>query len=194
MKALIGLGNPGEKYHNTRHNIGFMVANRMRDAFGFASERTKFQGLLSEGTIDGQKALIFKPQTYMNLSGEAVGKLARYFSLAPEDLFVFYDELDLPLGKARVRWGGGTGGHNGVRSCASHVGENFCRVRLGIGHPGDKALVDRHVLGNFSAAETQGVVEPWLAAIERYLPLLLQDQAESFGNKLHLDMEAVIKT
>ncbi len=190
MKAIVGLGNPGEKYQNTRHNIGFMVADTLRAHFSFEPERTKFDGLLSTGFIDGTKTIIFKPQTYMNLSGTALGAMARYFSLEPSDCFVFYDELDLPLGKARVRVGGGAGGHNGIRSCMTHLGADFCRVRLGIGHPGNKDLVDRHVLGAFTAEEKNKVVAPWLGAIESALPLLLKGEAETFANRLHLAMEA----
>lgn len=194
MKVLVGLGNPGERYQKTRHNIGFMVVDKMRTQFGFDSEREKFEGLLSEGRIDNQKVAIFKPQTYMNLSGQAVGELARYFSLAPEDIIVFYDELDLPLGKLRLRLGGGAGGHNGIKSCMAHLGENFYRIRLGIGHPGDKSLVDRHVLGAFSKAEMVRIVSPWLSALVDNAPLLLAEPPlDIFTNKLHLAMEEVIK-
>jgi PTH1 family peptidyl-tRNA hydrolase len=193
MKVFVGLGNPGDRYQNTRHNIGFMVADRLCDHFDFDTERQKFEGLLSEGRIAEKKVLIFKPQTFMNLSGQAVGELVRYFNIDSEDVIVFYDELDLPLGKLRLRFGGSAGGHNGVKSCMAHLGEGFCRIRLGIGHPGDKRLVDRHVLGAFSKAEMESVVAPWLDALAENAPLLINNESETFANKLHLAMEEVIK-
>ena len=193
MKVFVGLGNPGDKYKNTRHNIGFMVADSLRDHFNFDKERTKFDGHLSEGVIDSQKVLIFKPQTYMNDSGRALGKLVRYFNVAPEDIIVFYDELDLPLGKLRVRLAGGDNGHNGVRSCVSHLGKNFYRIRLGIGRPEDKDFVNGYVLSPFAKSETDEVVSPWLEAIVANASLLVRDEPETFANKLHLAMEAAIK-
>ena len=185
---FIGLGNPGKKYQHTRHNIGFMAVEAIERHYSFSAPRARFLGALAEGRIAEQKAFSFKPHTYMNLSGQAVGEVVRYFDIALEDIVIFYDEIDLPLGKLRVRSGGGAGGHKGVVSCAAHIGENFRRVRLGIGHPGDKALVDGHVLGAFSKTEREDIVEPWLKAIAQHAELLMTGDNDLFANKLHLKM------
>ena len=178
MLLLVGLGNPGEKYARHRHNVGFMAADAIASAHGFGPARSKFQGELREGVIGGDKALILKPQTYMNDSGRSVGEAARFYKIEPKDIVVFYDELDLAPGKLRVKTGGGAAGHNGIRSIDSHVGNDFRRVRIGIGHPGDKARVTGHVLGNFAKAD-----EDWLRAmldaIAGAAPLL----ADADGNK-----------
>lgn len=188
MKVFVGLGNPGAQYKNTRHNMGFMVVDRICKLFNFNSEREKFEGTLNEGRIQNQKVIIFKPLTFVNLSGQAIGAVSRYFNIAIEDIIVFYDELDLPLGKLRGRIGGGAGGHNGIKSCISHLGENFCRIRLGIGHPGDKLLVSNHVLGNFAKSESD-LLENWLDEIAKNTPLLLKNRLDLFTNKIHLAME-----
>lgn len=164
MKLFAGLGNPGGKYAGNRHNIGFMAVDAIADAHGFGAWRSKFQANLSDGRLGSEKVILIKPQTYMNNSGQAVGEAMRFYKLAPEDVVVFYDELDLAPGKCRVKQGGGTAGHNGIRSLHAHIGEGYWRVRLGIGHPGDKRLVQNHVLGDFAKAD-QDWLEPLLRGV-----------------------------
>lgn len=164
MLLLVGLGNPGGKYARHRHNVGFMAVDAIGDANGFGPARTKFQGELRDGSLGGEKALILKPQTYMNDSGRSVGEALRYYKLDPADVIVFYDELDLAPGKLRMKTGGGAAGHNGIRSIDSHIGNDFRRVRIGIGHPGDKSRVTNHVLGDFAKAD-QDWLEPLLDTI-----------------------------
>ncbi|PQA86782.1 aminoacyl-tRNA hydrolase [Hyphococcus luteus] len=164
MLLLVGLGNPGDKYARHRHNVGFMAVDAIADAAGFSPARSKFQGELREGLLGGEKTLILKPQTYMNDSGRSVGEAARFYKIAPEDIVVFYDELDLAPGKIRMKTGGGAAGHNGIRSIDAHIGNNFRRVRIGIGHPGDKSRVTGHVLGDFSKTD-QDWLGPMLEAI-----------------------------
>ncbi|RME17075.1 MAG: aminoacyl-tRNA hydrolase, partial [Alphaproteobacteria bacterium] len=157
MKLFVGLGNPGAKYARNRHNIGFMALDRIAEDHGFGPWRAKFQGLVSEGRLGGEKVVLLKPQTYMNLSGQAVGEAMRFFKLAPADVIVFHDELDLAPGKVRLKLGGGHAGHNGLRSIHAHIGEAYGRVRLGIGHPGHKDRVTAWVLADFPKAD-----EVWL--------------------------------
>lgn len=178
MILLVGLGNPGEKYAKHRHNVGFLAADAIADAHGFGDARKKFQGELREGFLNGpngrEKAVILKPLTYMNDSGQSVGEAARFYKLDAEDVVVFYDELDLAAGKLRVKTGGGAAGHNGIRSIDAHLGNGFRRVRIGIGHPGDKSKVSGHVLGNFSKAD-QDWLRPLLDAIAAAAPFLASD-------------------
>src|SRR6478752_1421145 len=138
MLIIAGLGNPGSQYAGNRHNIGFMAVDAIQRRPGFAPWSKKFKAVISEGELGGQKVLLIKPQTFMNLSGEAVGEAMRFYKLQPSDLAVIYDELDLPAGKARIKVGGGNGGHNGIRSIDAHCDKNYRRLRLGIGHPGVK--------------------------------------------------------
>jgi len=172
MRILAGLGNPGAKYAGNRHNIGFMAVDRIAARHGFGPWRARFQGELAEGRLGGDKVLLLKPQTYMNNSGQAVGEAMRYFRLDPGDLTVFHDELDLAPGRLRVRMGGGHAGHNGLRSVHAHVGEGYGRVRLGIGHPGDKAKVAGYVLHDFAASDRDWL-EPLLDAIADAAPMLV---------------------
>lgn len=155
MKLIVGLGNPGSAYAANRHNIGFMAVDHLVRRHSFGPERSKFQALLHEGRIGSDKILVLKPQTFMNESGRAVGEAMRFYKLTPADVTVFYDELDLAFRKVKVKTGGGAAGHNGIRSISAHIGPDFERVRLGIGHPGDKSRVTGHVLGDFSKAEQQ---------------------------------------
>lgn len=164
MLLLVGLGNPGEKYAHHRHNVGFMAVDAIAQAHGFGPARAKFQGELREGVLGDEKTLILKPQTYMNDSGRSVGEAARFYKLEPEDVVVFYDELDLAPGKLKAKTGGGAAGHNGIRSIDDHIGNAFRRIRIGIGHPGDKARVTGHVLGDFAKADREWL-EPLLAAV-----------------------------
>lgn len=183
MLLLVGLGNPGQRYANNRHNIGFMAVDEMVRRHSFGPWRSKFQGQVSEGRIGGEKVLILKPETYMNESGRAVGEALRFYKLTPEDVFVIYDEIDLVPGKIKVKKGGGAGGHNGLRSMDAHIGKDYWRVRLGVGHPGDKALVHGHVLGDFSKAETLWR-DKLLDAVATEFPLLIEGDSGSFMSRV----------
>lgn len=180
MLLLVGLGNPGEKYARHRHNVGFMAADAIADGNGFGPARSKFQGEIRDGALGGEKALILKPQTYMNDSGRSVGEAARFYKIAPENVVVFYDELDLAAGKLRVKTGGGAAGHNGIRSIDSHIGNGFQRVRIGIGHPGDKSRVTNHVLGDFAKADEDWLA-PLLAAIASEARFLTEPDGNRFA-------------
>ncbi|CUH68291.1 Peptidyl-tRNA hydrolase [Thalassovita gelatinovora] len=153
MQLWIGLGNPGAKYAGNRHNIGFMALDRIAEDHGFAPWRAKFQGQLSEGKLGREKVILLKPETFMNLSGQSVGEAMRFYKLSPADVMVFHDELDLAPGKCRVKQGGGHAGHNGLRSIHQHIGADYGRVRLGIGHPGHKDRVAGYVLSDFAKAD-----------------------------------------
>lgn len=166
MLLLVGLGNPGEKYRRHRHNVGFMAIDSIADAQGFGPPRTKFHGRLREGELGGVKCLALKPQTFMNESGQSVGAAMRYYKLSPPDIIVFHDELDLAAGKLKIKKGGGNAGHNGLKSIDEHIGNDFRRVRIGIGHPGDKTRVTSHVLGDFDKADHDWL-DPLLAAIAK---------------------------
>lgn len=183
MKLFVGLGNPGAKYARNRHNVGAMAVERIAEAQGFGPWRAKFQGRLSEGRLDGDKALALIPGTYMNRSGDAVQAAARFHKLSPGEVIVFHDDLDLAPGKVRVKTGGGYAGHNGLRSIAGHLGAEFVRVRIGIGHPGQKSAVTAWVLGDFSKAET-GIVTPLLDAMAEAAPALAAGDGPAFTNRL----------
>ncbi|MGI9401733.1 MAG: aminoacyl-tRNA hydrolase [Rhizobiaceae bacterium] len=185
MLLIAGLGNPGGEYANNRHNIGFMAADEIARRHDFSSWRKKFKSQVAEGKLAGDKVLLMKPQTYMNLSGEAVGEAMRFYKLSPSDIIVLYDELDLPAGKLRVKTGGGAGGHNGIRSIESHCGNAFHRIRLGIGHPGNKAKVQRHVLGDFAKADSNWL-DPFLDATAEYIPLAAKGEYSTFMNRVAL--------
>jgi len=157
MQIWAGLGNPGPKYAMHRHNVGFMACDVLADFYEFGPVQKKFQGWVQEGRIGTQKIMLLKPATFMNHSGRAIGEALRFYKLSPQDLTVFYDELDLDPFKVKVKQGGGAAGHNGIRSTIQHVGADFRRVRLGIGHPGHKDRVSGYVLGNYSKAEQDGL-------------------------------------
>ncbi len=162
MKLFAGLGNPGARYAANRHNIGFMALDRIAADHGFAPWRSKFSAEISEGRLGSQKVVLLKPQSFMNRSGQPVGEAMRFFKLSPEDLVVFHDELDLAPGKMRLKQGGGHAGHNGLRSIHDHIGPDYARVRLGIGHPGHKDKVAPYVLSDFTKADAD-----WLEALLR---------------------------
>ncbi len=183
MQLIVGLGNPGASYQNNRHNIGFMAVDALAEHYQFRWGR-KF-GELAEGRIGDQKLFFLKPQTYMNLSGEAVGAAARFYKIPPEEILVLHDELDLEPGKLRAKLAGGDGGHNGLKSIDQHIGKNYWRVRIGIGHPGNKDLVSPYVLGNFMKEEWP-VQEKMLAAITEAFPLALENDIAAFMNKVAL--------
>lgn len=185
MLIIAGLGNPGSSHARQRHNIGFMAADAIARRHSFSPWRKKFKAEIAEGELGGVRTLLIKPQTYMNLSGEAVGETMRFYKLEPKDLVVIYDELDLQPGKIRVKTGGGTGGHNGIRSIDAHCGNAFRRVRLGIGHPGDKAQVQRHVLSDFARVDDEWL-DPLLEAVADNAPLLAQGKDSTFMNRVAL--------
>ncbi|MEO1092609.1 MAG: aminoacyl-tRNA hydrolase [Pseudomonadota bacterium] len=186
MLLVVGLGNPGGEYARHRHNIGFMALDLLAERHRFGPWRSRFRGLAADGQLGTEKALALKPQTYMNDSGRAVGEAVRFFKLAPADVVVVHDELDLAPYKCRVKTGGGVAGHNGLRSIADHLGtRDFKRVRLGIGHPGDKARVTGHVLGNFAKAE-QDDLERFLDAIVDAAPKLATGDDAGFMNRVAL--------
>ncbi len=183
MLLLVGLGNPGPKHAQNRHNIGFLAVDEIVRRQGFGPWRARFQGQVSEGRMGNEKILVLKPETYMNESGRAVGEALRFFKLEPEEVFVFYDEIDLAPAKLRVKRGGGTAGHNGLRSLNAHIGPDFWRIRLGVGHPGRKELVHRHVLSDFSKAEWPAM-EKLIDAVAAELPKLLAGDDGSFMSRV----------
>jgi len=157
VRLFVGLGNPGAKYAGNRHNIGFMAVDRIAGDHGFSPWRGKFQGKVSDGVLGGEKAVLLKPETFMNLSGQSVGEAMRFYKLTPGDVTVFHDEIDLAPGKMRLKSAGGHAGHNGLRSIHTHVGEAYGRVRIGVGHPGHRDAVPGYVLHDFAKAD-----EAWL--------------------------------
>ena len=185
MLLFAGLGNPGAKYASNRHNIGFMAVDEIVRRHNFSSWRKKFQSDMSEGTLGGEKVLVLKPQTYMNESGRAVGEAVRFHNIPLENVYVFYDELDLEPGKVRVKLGGGAAGHNGIRSIAAHLGPDFKRVRLGIGHPGVKDFVMPHVLGDFAKADREWLSK-LLEGVADEVALLAEGKDEKFQSKVAL--------
>lgn len=189
MKLIVGLGNPGAKYSGNRHNIGFMAVDEIhRRQSGFQPWRSRFQAQVSEGHLGSEKVLLIKPSTYMNESGRSVGEAMRFYKIEPEDIVVVYDELDLPPAKFRMKAGGGHGGHNGLRSISAHIGPDYRRLRLGIGHPGDKKLVSNYVLGDFAKVD-QDWLGPLLTEIADQSGLLAEGKDSQFANKLTLALE-----
>jgi peptidyl-tRNA hydrolase, PTH1 family len=171
MKLFVGLGNPGSEHARQRHNVGFMAVERIAERHGLGSWRRRFHGLVCEGQIGGKRVMLLKPQTYMNDSGRSVGEAQRYLKIDEGDIYVFHDELDLAPGKLKVKTGGGNAGHNGLRSITDHIGNEYARVRVGIGHPGSKDLVYRYVLHDFAKADAAWV-GPLLDAIADAAPRL----------------------
>ena len=185
MHVIAGLGNPGAKYAGNRHNIGFMAVDEIHRRHGFSGWSRKFKAEIAEGEIGGERVLLIKPQTFMNLSGESVGEAMRFYKLSPGDITVLYDELDLPPGKLRTKVGGGHGGHNGIKSMDAHCGKEYRRVRLGIGHPGSKEQVHNHVLGDFAKAD-RAWLEPLLEAVAEHAGMLVRGEDSQFQNKIAL--------
>jgi len=185
MRLLVGLGNPEPRHAKNRHNIGFMAVDTFVRRHEFGPYRVKFSGAVAEGTVAGERVLALKPQTFMNLSGESVAACARFLKIEPAEIAVIHDELDLASGKLRVKLGGGSAGHNGLRSIDEHIGPDYWRVRLGIGHPGVKELVHPYVLQNFDAEEMIWVT-PLLEAMSEALPLLVKDDTAGFMTKVAL--------
>jgi peptidyl-tRNA hydrolase, PTH1 family len=189
MRLFVGLGNPGAKYARNRHNIGFMAVDEIARRHHFAPWRRRFQGETSEGTLGLERVILLKPTTYMNDSGRSVQEAANFFKIAQGDITVFHDELELPPGKVRVKIGGGIAGHNGLRSISAHIGNEYRRVRLGIGHPGVKELVHGHVLSDFAKADND-----WVAtlceAVAEHAALVAKGTDATFANRVHLAMQA----
>jgi PTH1 family peptidyl-tRNA hydrolase len=185
VHLFVGLGNPGSEYIKNRHNIGFMAVDDIVLRHSFAPFRSKFQGQICEGTIAKQKVLVLKPMTYMNESGKAIQAAMAFYKLPIDDIIVFHDEMDLAAGKIRMKIGGGHAGHNGIRSIQSHIGAEFKRVRLGVGHPGNKEKVISHVLKDFSKAD-QGWLDIMIEAIGVNVGLLIKDEESSFMSKVSL--------
>jgi PTH1 family peptidyl-tRNA hydrolase len=188
MLLIVGLGNPGSQYALNRHNIGFMAADAIHRRHGFSPWRQRYQALVSEGTLAGRKTLLMKPQTYMNESGRAVGEAARFHKIPNADIVVMHDELDLPAAKIRMKTGGGHGGHNGLRSISAHIGEDYRRLRLGIGHPGSKELVHGYVLHDFAKVDAEWI-NLLLDAVADNAALLADGKDSTFGNRLHRSLE-----
>jgi PTH1 family peptidyl-tRNA hydrolase len=189
MRLFVGLGNPGAKYARNRHNIGFMAVDEIARRHGFAPWRRRFQGETAEGTLDHEKVILLRPLTYMNDSGRAVQEAANFFKLGASEITVFQDELELPPAKLRVKVGGGIAGHNGLRSISSHIGNDYRRVRLGIGHPGIKELVHSYVLSDF-AKDDGAWVAALCEAIAENAGLLATNRDSTFQNKVHLAMQS----
>ena len=188
MLLFVGLGNMGKSFAAHRHNAGFMVLDAIARLHKAPEFRSRFQALISEITLEGERVILLKPQTYMNESGRAAGEAARFYKIEPDHIVVFHDELDLPPSKVRVKTGGGNAGHNGLKSLSSHLGNDYRRVRLGIGHPGDKALVHNYVLGDFAKADAAWV-EALCNAIAANAGLLAKGDDGAFQRKIAQDME-----
>lgn len=189
MLLFVGLGNPGSRYQGNRHNIGFMAVDAIARTHKAAPWRRKFQSEVTEATIGGEKVILLKPETFMNESGQAVQEAQHFYKIALGDIFAFHDELDLPPGKLRIKTGGGNAGHNGLRSMTECCGNEYRRIRLGIGHPGHKDAVHKFVLADFSKADRQWVAD-LCDAVADHVPLLVKGEDSNFQSKIHLAMEA----
>jgi PTH1 family peptidyl-tRNA hydrolase len=185
MLLIVGLGNPGRRYSGHRHNIGFMAVDEIHRRHSFSPWRARLEGETSEGELGGEKTLLLKPATYMNESGNSVAQAVRFYKIDPGDVVVIYDELDLPPGKLRMKTGGSTAGHKGLKSIEPHIGKEFRRMRIGIGHPGAKELVNGYVLRDFAKADREWV-DPLLAVIADNAALLVEANDATFMNRVHL--------
>lgn len=183
MKLFVGLGNPGAQYAFNRHNVGFMAVDVMAAAHGFSPWRKRFQGLTCEGRLGGEQVLLLKPQTFMNESGRSAGEAARFYKVPVGDIVVLHDELDLAPGKVRVKIGGGVAGHNGLKSLTAHLGNDYMRVRIGIGHPGHRERVIGHVMRDFAKADMEWL-EPVLDAMSDAAPVLAKGEKDRFQTQV----------
>ena len=187
MFLIVGLGNPGAEYQNTRHNVGFMAADALADVYHFSAFKSKFDGLIAEGNIDGEKCLLLKPQTYMNLSGNSVIKAASFYKILPEQIIVIHDDMDLQPSQIKAKCGGGTGGHNGLKSIDAHIGQNYNRIRLGVGHPqGSGEAVVNHVLSRFSKTDAELLAHN-IDVVVKDISILLKRGVAAFSNQIALD-------
>ncbi len=184
MRLLVGLGNPGKDYRLNRHNIGFMALDIIAGRYNLAPWRSRFQAEVSEGIV-GDRIIALKPTTYMNRSGQAVGEATRFYKIAPENVIVIYDEIELAPGKVKVKLGGGSAGHNGIKSLDEHIGKNYWRVRLGVGRPETKEQVTNHVLDNFAKGDTVWL-GPLLDAVAEAAPLIVAGSENKFMTKIAL--------
>jgi PTH1 family peptidyl-tRNA hydrolase len=189
MLLIVGLGNPGAGFAGNRHNIGFMVVDSIVQRHSIGPWRQAFQGLAAKGRLGAVPTVLLRPETFMNESGRAVAHAAKFYDLGPSDVVVFHDEIELPPGKVRVKTGGGNAGHNGLRSISSHIGNEYRRVRIGVGHPGAKELVHNHVLSNFAKSDREWV-EALRVVIADNAALLANGEDATFQNKIHLAMQA----
>ncbi|MEX2200390.1 MAG: aminoacyl-tRNA hydrolase [Dongiaceae bacterium] len=183
MRLLVGLGNPGSRYTGSRHNIGFMALDAIARRYNFSGERSRFNALASEGHIDGEKIVALKPQTFMNLSGDAVLPALQFFKLLPADIIVLHDDIDLPLARVRIKRGGGAAGHNGLRSIDDTIGPDYWRIRIGVGHPGEQGRVKGFVLDDFSKDEMPDVACV-LDAIAEAFPLMAAGDPDRFRSRV----------
>jgi PTH1 family peptidyl-tRNA hydrolase len=187
-----GLGNPGGEYEGHRHNIGFMAIDKIAAEYNFPPFRRKFEGLFSEGSIDGHKIILLKPMTYMNNSGQSVKAAAKFFKVTPAQVVVFHDEIELEPSKVRIKIGGGNAGHNGLKSIQAHLGTpDFKRVRLGVGHPGNKERVHGHVLSDFSKTECKQWLETLLDGLASHAALLAAGDEAGYMNKIALSLKEI---
>lgn len=184
MLLIVGLGNPGADYARNRHNVGFMAVDAIHRRHGFAPWRRKFRGEIAEGNLGGERTLLLKPQTYMNVSGGSVSEAAGFYKLDPPQILVVHDEVDLPAGKIRMKAGGGSAGHNGLRSITAAIGDEYRRLRIGVGHPGGEKMVHTHVLRDFAKVDAEWL-DPLLDAIAENAPLLAAGKDSTFANRLH---------
>lgn len=184
MHLIVGLGNPGARYARNRHNVGFMAVEAIARRYRFAAFRSRFKGELADGAVAGERCLLLRPQTFMNASGESVLAAMSFYKIAPDDIVVIHDEIDLKPGKVRVKRGGGAAGHNGLRSLDAMIGQDYWRVRVGVGHPGVKELVQPYVLQNFPPEEMRGWVEKLIDAIAETLPLFLGGAPDAFMSEV----------
>ena len=184
MRLIVGLGNPGARYARNRHNIGFLTLDAIARRYGAPAFRSRFKGELAEATIAGERRLLLQPQTFMNASGESVLAAMSFYKIPPGETVVIHDELDLRPGKVRVKRGGGSAGHNGLRSLDAMIGPEYWRVRIGIGHPGIKELVHPYVLQNFDAEEEKLIVAPLLDAVAETIPLLVEGAPDAFMSEV----------
>ena len=185
MFLVVGLGNPGAEYAASRHNVGFMAADELHRRYNFSPFKAKFDGLIAEGTIEGEKIYLLKPQTYMNLSGNSVVKTAHFYKILPQNIVVIHDDMDLPVGKIKAKIGGGSGGHNGIKSIDSQISPNYNRIRIGVGHPENKSEqnVVNHVLSGFSKADKENV-ENNIEIVADLIGILIKKGIAEFSNQL----------
>ncbi len=193
MLLIVGLGNPGAEYQRNRHNVGFMALDAIHRRHGFGPWRRRFRSEVSEGNLKGHKTLLIKPQTYMNVSGAAVAEAAGFFKVEPAQVLVIHDEVDLPAGKTRMKAGGGSAGHNGLRSISGAIGDEYRRLRIGVGHPGGEKQVHVHVLKDFAKVDAEWL-DPLLDAIAEHAPLLAEGKDSTFANRLHETLAPEKKT
>lgn len=191
MFLIVGLGNPGADYAATRHNMGFMAVDALAEAYGFSAFKAKFDGLIADGVIDGERCLLLKPQTFMNLSGNSVVKAASFYKILPENIIVIHDDMDLRPDQIKAKQGGGAGGHNGLKSIDAHIGANYHRIRLGVGHPaGQGDAVVNHVLSRLGKAEAETAARN-IGLVVKDIPVLLHKGIAAFSNQLGMDAKNI---